>query len=246
MNNPDIMPHKAVLFDLDGTLLDTLEDLADATNAALAEVGLPGHPLVAYKQFVGDGLENLVRRAMGHERADEALLARGIELTRNEYAARWAEKTRPYAGIPDLLEGLSRRGIPMAVLSNKPHEFTRLCVTRLLPDWHFQAVQARPRNCPASPIRAAPGNCRSDGHRPGRRPLSGRHEHRHADGGRGGHVPRRRVVGIPDGGRTAGHGRGRAGKNADGRARLAMTRLLKNKHLGYQRKECGGAQEERI
>ena len=145
------MPHKAVLFDLDGTLLDTLEDLADATNAALAELGLPGHPLVAYKQFVGDGLENLVRRAMRHERPDEALLARGIELTRNEYAGRWAEKSRPYAGIPDLLEGLSRRGIPMAVLSNKPHEFTRLCVTRLLPDWHFQAVQGATPELPRKP-----------------------------------------------------------------------------------------------
>ena len=63
------MPYKAVLFDLDGTLLDTLEDLADSTNAALAELGLPGHPLEAYKQFVGDGLENLVRRAMRQEPA---------------------------------------------------------------------------------------------------------------------------------------------------------------------------------
>ena len=74
------MPCQAVLFDLDGTLLDTLEDLADATNAALAELGLPGHPLEAYKQFVGDGLENLVRRAMRQRALDEALLARGIEL----------------------------------------------------------------------------------------------------------------------------------------------------------------------
>ena len=145
------MPYKAVLFDLDGTLLDTLKDLADATNAALAELGLPGHPLEAYKQFVGDGLENLVRRAMRQEPLDEALLARGIELTRHEYAGRWAEKTRPYPGIPDLLDGLGRRGIPMAVFSNKPDEFTRLCVTRLLAGWHFLAVQGATPELPRKP-----------------------------------------------------------------------------------------------
>ena len=145
------MPCKAVLFDLDGTLLDTLEDLADATNAALAELGVPGHPLEAYKTFVGDGLENLVRRAMRQEHLDNGLLARGIGLTRQEYASRWADKTRPYPGIPDLLDGLSRRAIPMAVFSNKPDEFTRLCVTRLLSGWHFQAVQGAMPELPRKP-----------------------------------------------------------------------------------------------
>jgi len=142
---------KAVLFDLDGTLLDTLEDLADATNAALAKLGLPAHPPEAYKYFVGDGLENLVRRAMRQEPLDKALLARGIELARHEYAGRWALKTRPYPGIPDLLTGLSQRGIPMAVFSNKPDEFTQLCVTRLLPGWRFQAVQGATPEAPRKP-----------------------------------------------------------------------------------------------
>ncbi len=145
------MPYQAVLFDLDGTLLDTLEDLADATNAALAELGLPGHPLEAYKYFVGDGLENLVRRAIRQESLDKTLLARGVERARQEYAARWAVKTRPYPGIPDLLTGLSRRAIPMAVFSNKPDEFTQLCVARLLPGWHFQAVQGATPELPRKP-----------------------------------------------------------------------------------------------
>jgi phosphoglycolate phosphatase len=145
------MPYKAVLFDLDGTLLDTLEDLADATNAALAELGFPGHPLEAYKQFVGDGVENLVRRALRQDPLDEALLARGIELTRREYAGRWAEKTMPYPGIADLLNGLARRGIAMAVFSNKPDEFTRLCVTQWLARWHFVAVQGAIPELPRKP-----------------------------------------------------------------------------------------------
>ncbi|MEI8372958.1 MAG: HAD-IA family hydrolase [Planctomycetota bacterium] len=145
------MPYKAVLFDLDGTLLDTLEDLADSTNAALAELGIPGHPLEAYKHLVGDGLENLLRRALRQEPPDEALLARGIELTRREYAGRWANTSKPYPGIPDLLDRLSHQGIPMAVFSNKPDEFTRPCVTRLLSGWHFEAVQGATPELPRKP-----------------------------------------------------------------------------------------------
>jgi phosphoglycolate phosphatase len=145
------MPYQAVLFDLDGTLLDTIDDLADSTNAALAEMGLPGHPIAAYKQFVGDGVENLVRRAMGLNGADGALLARGIELSRREYARRWADKSRPYPGMAELLDGLARRNISMAVLSNKPHEFTQLCVSRLLSAWHFQLVQGATPELPRKP-----------------------------------------------------------------------------------------------
>jgi len=142
---------RAILFDLDGTLLDTLEDLADSTNAALAELGFPEHPVEAYKQFVGDGIENLVRRAMPQERPSEGLLARGIELSRRQYAERWANKTRPYPGIPEFLDTLKHRHIAMAVLSNKPHEFTQLCVTRLLPNWQFEAIQGATPELPRKP-----------------------------------------------------------------------------------------------
>jgi phosphoglycolate phosphatase len=145
------MPYQAVLFDLDGTLLDTLEDLADSANAALAEMGLPAHPIAAYKQFVGDGVENLVRRAMRMDVVDESSLARGLELTRREYARRWADKSRPYPGIADLLNGLNDRKMMMAVFSNKPDEFTRLCVQRLLPDWHFQFVLGATPDMPRKP-----------------------------------------------------------------------------------------------
>jgi phosphoglycolate phosphatase len=145
------MPFKAVLFDLDGTLLDTLDDLADSTNAALAAMGLPVHPVDAYRYFVGDGLENLVRRVMGPRASDPDAVAHGIELARREYAHRWADKSKPYPGIPDLLDQLTARRIPMTVFSNKPDEFTQLCIARLLPSWHFAVVQGASAAFPKKP-----------------------------------------------------------------------------------------------
>jgi phosphoglycolate phosphatase len=145
------MRYHAILFDLDGTLLDSLEDLADSANAALAAMDLPQHPLEAYKLFVGDGLETLLRRTMGPRASDPAEVARGIELARQEYARRWADKSRPYPGVPEMLDRLTACGIPMAVLSNKPDEFTRLCVTRLLSAWQFAAVQGATPELPKKP-----------------------------------------------------------------------------------------------
>ena len=139
------MNFRAVLFDLDGTLLNTLDDLADSTNLALRQLGLPEHPVESYKRFVGDGMENLIRRAVPEDHCDSAALVKCADLMREQYAARWAEKTRPYDGIPDLLDALTMRGIRMAVFSNKPEEFTQLCVERLLAGWHFEVVLgARP------------------------------------------------------------------------------------------------------
>jgi phosphoglycolate phosphatase len=136
---------QAVLFDLDGTLLDTLDDLADSTNLALRRLGFPEHPAEAYKRFVGDGIDNLIRLATPEDRRDAATLAECGRLVRENYSARWAEISRPYAGVPDLLDALTTRGMRMAIFSNKPDEFTQLCVERLLAGWHFEiVVGARP------------------------------------------------------------------------------------------------------
>jgi len=135
------MTHTAVLFDLDGTLLDTLEDLADSMNAVLARRGFDTHPVEAYKTFVGDGVDMLVRRTAPKSRGDAKLHGELIEEMGREYADRWANKTRPYDGVAEMLNGLSERGVKMAVLSNKPHDFTELCVGKLLAGWSFDAVQ---------------------------------------------------------------------------------------------------------
>ncbi|MEN6450432.1 MAG: HAD-IA family hydrolase [Thermoguttaceae bacterium] len=145
------MSYKAVLFDLDGTLLDTLTDLADSTNAMLRHFGFPEHPRDEYRYFVGDGIEVLIERALPADRRDRATVIECGRRMRTEYGERWAATTRPYPGVPELLDALAARGVPMAVLSNKPDEFTRLCVTRLLSRWQFDTVVGSGPSLPRKP-----------------------------------------------------------------------------------------------
>ncbi|MCE5326367.1 MAG: HAD-IA family hydrolase [Planctomycetaceae bacterium] len=149
------MEYSAVIFDLDGTLLDTLEDLADSMNTALAAQALPTHPLESYKVFVGDGLEMFTRRSLGQRGTDDELVRRTIELQRDRYARCWADRTRPYPGIADLLDALTARALPMSVLSNKPHPFTLKCVHKLLKAWRFAAVEGAQDGVPRKPDPAA-------------------------------------------------------------------------------------------
>jgi len=145
------MQYKAVVFDLDGTLLDTLDDLAASMNAALGRFGLETHPADDYRYFVGDGLDNLVRRVAPAARDDGELAEKLLDAMRDEYSRRWADKTQPYAGVAKMLDGLTDRGLAITVLSNKPDDFTGLCVRRLLGDWRFEIVQGVSDDVPAKP-----------------------------------------------------------------------------------------------
>jgi phosphoglycolate phosphatase len=146
------MKFQAVLFDVDGTLLDTLEDLADSMNGVLRAEGFPVHDLEAYKYHVGEGMANLVRRTLPRDyRNDEAVVSRCLASMVEEYGRRWKEKTRPYEGIPELLDALVRLGIKMAILSNKPDSFTRLAVSQLLPAWRFEEVRGERPPTPRKP-----------------------------------------------------------------------------------------------
>ncbi len=135
------MRFKAVIFDLDGTLLNTLEDLAHSMNSVLQRFGFPSHPLHAYRYFVGDGMETLVRRTLPSDRREEEnTVATCLAAMRQEYGLRWKELTEPYPGIPQLLDALTEHRMPRAVLSNKPDDFTRQMVEALLSRWTFHPV----------------------------------------------------------------------------------------------------------
>ncbi len=132
---------KAVLFDLDGTLLDTLGDIALTMNKVLEENGLPLPPPKEYRYFVGDGARTLVYRTLPlHLRDKEEVIEDLLGQFLEAYRAGWDKNTKLYNGIPEMLDTVCDRGIEMAVLSNKPHEFTCLCVERYLGPWSFGNV----------------------------------------------------------------------------------------------------------
>jgi len=142
---------RAVIFDLDGTLLDTLEDIGRAANRVLAANGCPEHPLVSYKYFVGDGAAVLFQRALPEGLGHGDLLERCLREFREDYGRTWNVATEPYPGIPELLDGLAGRGIRMSVFSNKPHAITEACVRGLLPDWSFDVVLGHKEGEPKKP-----------------------------------------------------------------------------------------------
>ena len=148
------MKYKAVVFDMDGTLLDTLEDLAEAMNRVLAARGLPIHPVDAYRFFVGSGARNLVLRTLPADRQD--LAAECLQGFLKEYEANWTVKTRLYDGVAELLDALTARGIPMAVLTNKPQEFAELCMKAFLPAWDFALTLGQMPGVPVKPDPAGP------------------------------------------------------------------------------------------
>jgi phosphoglycolate phosphatase len=139
----------AVIFDLDGTLLDSLADLAAAMNRTLAARGFPTHPLDAYRAFVGDGVQKLAERALPNDRQQER--ASLVASYQADYEKHLLEATTPYPGIPALLDGLTARGMPMAVLSNKPDGPTRRLVEALLGRWPFAAVAGERVGIPRKP-----------------------------------------------------------------------------------------------
>ena len=149
------MRYEAILFDLDGTLLDTLEDLATAANRALGTLGLPAHPTDAYRVFVGDGLRTLAERILPGEQRSAAQLDALVAAFEREYSRTWNERTAPYAGVPEMLDRLTAGGYRLSVLSNKPDAFTRLCVEQLLPHWTFAPLYGQRPGVPKKPDPAA-------------------------------------------------------------------------------------------
>ncbi|MEP0846513.1 MAG: HAD family hydrolase [Phycisphaerae bacterium] len=137
--SPTAKPPKLCIFDLDGTLVDSLRDIADALNECLDLLGLPTRPLEQYRYMVGEGVPTLCRRAIGD--THPLLVARLAELARARYRAYPLVHTKPYPGVVELVGALRRSGVRLGVLSNKPHELTTRVVRAFWTEDAFEAVQ---------------------------------------------------------------------------------------------------------
>ena len=146
------MSPKLVIFDLDGTLLDTLDDLGAAVNYAMSQRGFPLHTREEYRIMVGHGARNLMMKAVPAEhRKDEALIDAVLADFRNYYNTHIDVYTKPFPGIPQLLESLHQNGIKLAVASNKFQEGTEHLIKEFFPDIPFVAILGNRPNQPLKP-----------------------------------------------------------------------------------------------
>jgi phosphoglycolate phosphatase len=145
------MKYESIVFDLDGTLLNTLEDLADSMNHVLRGRDLPTYDTEAYCYFVGGGAVALIRRTLPPEKRSDTLIADCLREFREKYAANWNVKTRLYDGVADMLDSLSRRSVRMAIFSNKPDEFVKICVREYFSRWEFATVLGQRDGIPLKP-----------------------------------------------------------------------------------------------
>ena len=140
---------RAVLFDMDGTLVDSLGDIAASLNHVLAEAGLPTHALAEYRFLVGDGASELVRRALPRDR--QHLHAELLAAYKARYRTHLIVDTRPFDGIEDTLAELERHGVPKAVITNKPHAPAVEIVERLLGGFTWAAIEGQRDGIPHKP-----------------------------------------------------------------------------------------------
>ena len=133
------MKYKSVIFDLDGTLVNSIEDLSDAMNTVLKNQGFPTHTYQAYKIMIGSGIKNLVGKALPATHANENTINASFEMMMEIYSSNCINKTKPYDGIIELLDYLKAKEIPLNVLSNKSDVLTKKITEAIFPNY-FQTV----------------------------------------------------------------------------------------------------------
>ncbi|MDR1651705.1 MAG: HAD hydrolase-like protein [Synergistaceae bacterium] len=145
------MKIKAVLFDLDGTLLDTLDDIADSANYSLARLGFPAHDVDAYRYFVGSGADSLLKAVLPEDARTADTLAELKAIYIERYGAHSLDKTRPYAGVEGMLKELKKYPLKLAVISNKPDSSTKFTVSRSFGEGVFDVVAGGREGVPLKP-----------------------------------------------------------------------------------------------
>ena len=143
---------KLIIFDLDGTLLNTIEDLENSVNHALAQYNYPQHPVEAYRFMVGNGVNNLLKRAMPAELRENQDVHSKIRYEfMKHYTVNSDKFTKPYDGVVDLLKTLSDKGYLLAVASNKVHDATVELVKKYFPEINFIEVLGQREGFPVKP-----------------------------------------------------------------------------------------------
>lgn len=140
---------KTVIFDLDGTLLDSIEDIASSMNKVLESLQLPTHKIEDYKHFVGGGVDILVDNALSNQ--SKEIKDEVTKRFKIEYDGKLHSKTLPYDGIYELLDELKKLDINLAVLSNKPHEFTVSYVNHFFKNYNFKEIHGQKKDVPKKP-----------------------------------------------------------------------------------------------
>jgi phosphoglycolate phosphatase len=145
------MIFEAVIFDLDGTLIDTLDDIGDAVNRVLSNKHFPTHANTAYRKFVGDGSRILIERALPEKYRNDKIIHACHKEYIEDYSRNYHVKSKLYSGIPHLLDALTAKGLRLAVLSNKPDAITKNCVKTFLSAWDFDVVSGQRDSVPRKP-----------------------------------------------------------------------------------------------
>ncbi len=146
-----MLDFKAVIFDLDGTLVNTIADIANSMNRVLESMNLPKHTISEYYYFVGAGLTELCRRVLPENLRDEKTVLHYRELFNQDYNENWSNATLPYSGILELLTYLLTIDKTIAVLSNKPDEFCKVMVKHYFPEINFSIVKGNIESIPPKP-----------------------------------------------------------------------------------------------
>ncbi|AFL69326.1 HAD family hydrolase [Sulfurospirillum barnesii] len=142
---------KVIVFDLDGTLLDTLEDIAISANFALKSLGFQAEEHDKYRYFVGEGVFKLFENIFASNPQEKETIQKAVGLFESHYTKQFHQNTTLYEGVSKMLTFLHARGFKMAILSNKPDSFTKMCAVKYLRQWDFEVVFGVREGVPRKP-----------------------------------------------------------------------------------------------